>query len=100
MSPITLRCYRSSAVQPPFVFYILAKGDNAGKPDLQPWPNSFVAIAPNQEMKEFYFWLTFGLHKANDPIKKLALQISDYTIQIVFLSLLILYLLHEQRAIA
>jgi hypothetical protein len=65
MLPITIRCYRSSAVQPPFAFYILAKGDNAGKPALQPWPNSFVAIAPNQEMKEFYFWLTFGLHKAN-----------------------------------
>lgn len=66
MMPVTIRCCYLSpdAVIPPNVFFILSKGDNAGKPGLKPWVNSFVVISNNPEMKEFYFWLTYGLYKA------------------------------------
>lgn len=49
----------------PNQFFILSKGNNAGKPGLSPWSNSFIATTSTQEMKDFYFWLTYGLFKAN-----------------------------------
>ena len=47
-----------------FEFYVLSKGLNSGKPLEKPCPNSFVCICKNQDEKEFYFWLLFGLWKA------------------------------------
>ena len=47
-----------------FEFYILCKGLNSGKPLETPCPNSFVCICKNQDEKDFYFWLLFGLWKA------------------------------------
>src|SRR6187397_1437661 len=66
MMPLIIRCNHilSQHDVSDAQFFILSKGDNAGKPGLQPWTNSFVATASNAEMKEFYFWLTFGLFKA------------------------------------
>ena len=68
MMPLSIRCNHNSS-QPNLSdvqFYILSKGNNAGKPGLVPWTNSFVATAANEEMKDFYFWLTFGLFKAKN----------------------------------
>ncbi|CAN5350146.1 hypothetical protein BH09BAC2_BH09BAC2_15630 [soil metagenome] len=47
-----------------FEFYVLSKGLNSGKPLENPCPNSFVCICKNQDEKEFYFSLLFGLWKA------------------------------------
>ncbi len=47
-----------------FEFYILCKGLNSGKPLTAPCPNCFVCICKNEEQKDFYFWLLFGLWKA------------------------------------
>ena len=47
-----------------FEFYILCKGLNSGKPLIAPCPNSFVCICKNEEEKDFYYWLLFGLWKA------------------------------------
>lgn len=51
-------------MEKPFAFFILSKGNNAGKPALVPWANCFMASCSNQEAKEFYFWLIYGLHNA------------------------------------
>jgi hypothetical protein len=51
-------------MQPPYVFYILSKGNYAGKPSFTPWANSFMIITGNQPSLEFYFWLCYGLHNA------------------------------------
>ena len=59
-----IRCYQANALQQPFVFYILSKGENAGKPSLQPWVNSFAVICPNHQYLNFYYWLVYGLFKA------------------------------------
>ena len=66
MMPLSIRCNHISSQQDvsDAQFFILSKGENAGKPGLEPWTNSFVATASNAEMKDFYFWLTFGLFKA------------------------------------
>ena len=44
-----------------YVFYILSKGLNAGKPSLTPWRNSFAIICPNKMYFGFYFWLIHAL---------------------------------------
>jgi hypothetical protein len=42
-------------------FFILSKGDNAGKPLLEPCPNCFVLISGNNQDREYYYWLCYGL---------------------------------------
>ncbi|MCW3109936.1 MAG: hypothetical protein JWQ09_4442 [Segetibacter sp.] len=65
MMLLSIRCYHPSQhFFPDIQFFILSKGNNAGKPGSQPWVNSFVATANNEEMRNFYYWLTYGLHKA------------------------------------
>lgn len=58
-----IRCYHQGAPVPPFSFFILCKGCNAGKPGFQPWTNSFIVVCSNQEYYHFFFWLVYGLHK-------------------------------------
>jgi len=59
-----IRCFHSSVNEQPYVFFILSKGDNAGKPGLIPWVNCFAVYCRNQQTFDFYFWLVFGLFKA------------------------------------
>lgn len=59
-----IRCFHSNANVQPFTFFILCKGENAGKPAVVPWPNSFAVCCNNQQVFDFYFWLVFGLFKA------------------------------------
>ncbi len=59
-----IRCYHRGATVPPFSFFILCKGCNAGKPGFQPWTNSFIAICPNQKYFDFHFWLIYGLFRS------------------------------------
>jgi hypothetical protein len=42
-------------------FFILSKGNNAGKPMDLPWANCFVLTARNLQEKEYFFWLCYGL---------------------------------------
>lgn len=63
MLPVQIRCYHENAVMQQYVFYILSKGNNAGRPAFKPWANCFIAICPNQEMFDFYFWLCYGLYQ-------------------------------------
>lgn len=59
-----IRCFHSSVNEQPFMFFILSKGDNAGKPGLVPWANCFAVHCSNQQTFDFYFWLVYGLYKA------------------------------------
>lgn len=64
-----IRCNYSATPQNPNVFYILCKGENAGKPSLplggagggSPWANSFVVICQHKQHLDFYFWLVNAL---------------------------------------
>lgn len=42
-------------------FFILSKGNNAGKPMHNPCANCFVFLASNPTEKEYYYWLCYGL---------------------------------------
>ncbi len=59
-----IRCNYPQAKQNPFVFFVLCKGENAGKPALKPWTNSFAVICCNQELFDFYFWLIYALQQS------------------------------------
>ena len=59
-----VRCYHEGAVIPPYSFFILCKGCNAGKPSFKPWTNSFIVVCSNQQNLDFYFWLFYGLHQS------------------------------------
>jgi hypothetical protein len=59
-----IRCYQSNTIEKPNVFYVLAKGENAGRPSLTPWANSFAILCSNEKYFQFYFWLVYALFKA------------------------------------
>ena len=42
-------------------FFILSKGNNAGRPMDRPCPNCFVVISECPEEKQLLYWLCFGL---------------------------------------
>ncbi|MBS1682205.1 MAG: hypothetical protein JST48_10880 [Bacteroidetes bacterium] len=42
-------------------FFVLSKGNNAGKPMENPCPNCFVVIANNVQEREYFYWLCYGL---------------------------------------
>lgn len=42
-------------------FFVLSKGNNAGKPLDKPCPNCFVITTSNEEEKNHLYWLCFGL---------------------------------------
>jgi hypothetical protein len=59
-----IRCYNSAAILNPHVFFVLSKGPNAGQPSFKPWTNCFQVVCTNNNWFDFYFWLCYGLFKA------------------------------------
>ena len=53
-----IRSFSSFTVPGAHSFFILSKGNNAGRPGLRPWPNSFIVTCHNEDTYNFYFWLT------------------------------------------
>ena len=51
-------CYKGEQI------FILNKGLNSGKPQKEPFTNSFVIIFPNEEDSETVYWLAYSLWKA------------------------------------
>lgn len=51
-------CYKGEKI------FILNKGLNSGKPQKEPFTNSFVIIFPNKEAAETVYWLAYSLWKA------------------------------------
>ncbi|MBG6062313.1 hypothetical protein IWX83_002111 [Flavobacterium sp. CG_9.1] len=45
--------------------FILNKGLNSGKPQKEPFTNSFIIIFANKEDAETVYWLAYSLWKAN-----------------------------------
>jgi hypothetical protein len=60
MNAFSLKCHTLGAAAPPSSFFILSKGNNAGRPAHTPNPNCFVFTC-NPEDKDAYFWLVYAL---------------------------------------
>ncbi|POY34714.1 hypothetical protein C3K47_18955 [Solitalea longa] len=56
-----LKTYSQKNSKSAFEFYLLSKGNNAGKPLENPCPNCFTCICKDDQEKEQLFTLCFGL---------------------------------------
>lgn len=56
-----IKTYHSQITLSDHHFFILSKGNNAGKPLDQPCPNCFVAFCSSQDDREFFYWLSYAL---------------------------------------
>jgi hypothetical protein len=63
MSNFTIKTHREDAVYTGSQIFILNKGINSGKPQKQPFTNSFVIIAANDLEAEKLYWLAYSLWK-------------------------------------
>lgn len=59
-----MKTYRDGLTTTKPHFFILSRGNNAGKPLEKPCANSFMIITDTEEGKNFYFWLAYGLWQA------------------------------------
>lgn len=64
MKTFLLKTYRTENQYSKPHFFILNKGLNSGKPLNTPCPNCFVCITENQDDREFFYWLCFGLWRS------------------------------------
>ncbi|WP_291242833.1 hypothetical protein, partial [Flavobacterium sp.] len=46
-------------------FFVLNKGQNSGKPQNEPFTNSFVLVFQTEEQKENVYWIAMSLWKSN-----------------------------------
>ena len=65
MPDFIIKTHRKDAVYKGNSIYILNKGMNSGKPQKEPFTNSFVILFQNQEDTETMYWLAYSLWKAN-----------------------------------
>ena len=65
MPDFIIKTHRKDAVYKGNSIYILNKGMNSGKPQKEPFTNSFVILFQNQEDTETVYWLAYSLWKAN-----------------------------------
>jgi hypothetical protein len=65
MNTLKIKTYSKNVKLTEDCFFILSKGNNAGKPLIKPCPNCFVFLSCDKEEKDFFFWLTYGLWQGN-----------------------------------
>ena len=63
MPKFIIKTHRKEVVYPGNQIYILNKGLNSGKPQKEPFTNSFVIIFQNEEDAEAVYWLAYSLWK-------------------------------------
>ena len=64
MPNFIIKTHRKETVYKANRIFILSKGMNSGKPQYQPFTNSFVILFQNQEDAESFFWLAYSLWRA------------------------------------
>lgn len=64
MPNFIVKTHRKDVVYSGNQIYILNKGLNSGKPQKEPFTNSFVIIIENKEEAETVYWLAYSLWKA------------------------------------
>lgn len=64
MDTIFLKTHKPGAHYDKPHFFILSKGLNSGKPDHEPFTNSFVLVFQTEEQKEGVFWIAMSLWKS------------------------------------
>jgi hypothetical protein len=65
MPNFIIKTHQKNAIYKGNQIYILNKGMNSGKPQKEPFTNSFVILFQNEEDAETVYWLAYSLWKAN-----------------------------------
>jgi hypothetical protein len=65
MNTLNVKTYNNKQKLSREHFFILSKGNNAGKPLTNPCPNCFVFQVSGKKERDFYFWLIYGLWQGN-----------------------------------
>jgi hypothetical protein len=64
MPNFIIKTHQKNAVYKANQIFILNKGMNSGKPQKEPFTNSFVILFQNEEDTETVYWLAYSLWKA------------------------------------
>jgi hypothetical protein len=64
MTNFIIKTYQKSTVYKGNQIFILNKGLNSGKPQKEPFSNSFVILFQNEEDTETIYWLAYSLWKS------------------------------------
>ena len=65
MANFIIKTHQKDTVYTGNQIFILNKGMNSGKPQNEPFTNSFVMIFPNEQEAETVYWLAYSLWKSN-----------------------------------
>ena len=65
MQNFIIKTHQKDTVYKGNQIFILNKGMNSGKPQKEPFINSFVILFPNEEDTETVYWLAYSLWKSN-----------------------------------
>ena len=58
-----IKCF-NNGFRSNYSFFVLSKGENAGKPLTEPCRNCFQVICYSNDEKDYFYWLSWGLWKA------------------------------------
>lgn len=64
MPNFVIKTHQKNALYKGKKIYILNKGMNSGKPQKEPFTNSFVILFQNEEDEETVYWLAYSLWKS------------------------------------
>ena len=64
MPNFVIKTHQKNAVYKANQIFILNKGMNSGKPQKEPFTNSFIILFQNEEDTETVYWLAYSLWKA------------------------------------
>ena len=65
MPDFIIKTYQKDTVYKGNQIFILNKGMNSGKPQKEPFTNSFVIMFPDEKDAETVYWLAYSLWKSN-----------------------------------
>jgi hypothetical protein len=68
--------------------FILNKGMNSGKPQKEPFTNSFVILFPNEEDSETVYWLAYSLWNFFPKVDEMLLDFENHQKDVKALRLL------------
>jgi len=61
---LNIKCFNQSHPPKDYSFYVLSKGNNAGRPMRQPCPNCFTITFDDYDMREDYYWTCFAIYNS------------------------------------
>lgn len=65
MKTLKIKTYKSNSTHDSNQFFILSKGNHAGRPMEKPCPNCFIVTADNEQHKDQLYWICYSIWKSD-----------------------------------